>query len=94
MSAIFKFRLYIAGQGPNSLQALANLSAVGKEYLPGRHEIEVVDVLKDQQRALKDGVMLTPLLVKLSPAPVRKIVGNLSQREAVVQALNLPPPTP
>jgi circadian clock protein KaiB len=86
----FKFRLYVAGDGPNSLQAIANLNALCREHLPERHEIEIVDVLREQQRALADGVMLTPLLVKLSPAPIRKIIGTLSRREPVLQALGLP----
>ena len=87
--AVFQFLLYVAGEGPNSVHAAANLHAICREYLPERHKIEVVDVLKHQERALSDGVMLTPLLVKLSPGPIRKIVGNLSQREAVLRALDL-----
>ena len=90
--AQFKFRLYVAGDGPNSAQAVANLNALCQECLPERHEIEVIDVLREQTRALADGVMLTPLLVKLSPAPVRKITGTLSLREPVLQALGLPAP--
>lgn len=87
--AVFRFLLYVAGDGPNSVHAMANLRAICREYLPERHEIEVVDVLKDQERALSDKVMMTPLLVKLSPGTVRKIVGSLSQRDAVLQALDL-----
>ena len=87
--AVFRFLLYVAGEGPNSLHAMANLHAICREYLPERHEIEIVDVLKNQERALSDGVMMTPLLVKLSPGPVRKIIGSLSQRDAVLQALDL-----
>ena len=87
--AVCRFLLYIAGDGPNSVHALANLGEICREYLPHRHEIEVVDVLKEQGRSLKDGVLMTPLLVKLSPGPVRKIVGSLSHREAVLQALEL-----
>lgn len=86
---IFRFLLYVAGDGPNSVHATANLHAICREHLPERHEIEVVDVLQDQERALTDGVMMTPLLVKLSPAPVRKIVGSLGQRASVLQALGL-----
>jgi circadian clock protein KaiB len=87
--AVFRFRLYIAGEGPNSVHAVANLQAICRECLSDRHEIEIVDILKDQDRALADGVMMTPLLVKLSPAPVRKIVGSLSVRDSVLQALGL-----
>ena len=88
-STMFQFLLYVAGDGPNSAHAVSNLRAICREYLPERHQIEVVDVLTNQIRALTDGVMITPLLVKLSPGPVRKIVGSLSQRDAVLHALEL-----
>jgi circadian clock protein KaiB len=89
-TAEFKFRLYIAGDAPHSAQAIANLTALCLEHLDQRHAIEIVDVLCEPLRALTDGVMLTPLLVKLSPAPIRKITGSLSQRTMVLQALGLP----
>ena len=87
--AHFTFRLYVAGDGPNSAQAIANLNALCRELLAERHEIEVVDVLRDPQRALADGVLLTPMLLKLSPAPIRKIIGNLNQRNPILQALGV-----
>ncbi len=83
----FNFRLYIAGDAPNSMLAVTNLYAVCREYLPGRHEIEIVDVLREPQRALKEGVLLTPMLVRVSPDPTRKIVGNLSQSTPLMQML-------
>ncbi len=92
--APFQFRLYVAGGSPHSMQAIANLRALCRESLPEQHEIEVVDVLREPERALKDLVMLTPLLVKLSPLPVHQIVGSLSQRESVLQALGLAVPNP
>jgi circadian clock protein KaiB len=85
----FKFRLYVAGDAPNSVQAVANLRAVCHELLRGHHEIEIVDVLSDPKRALADGIVLTPTLVKFSPAPLRKIAGTLSQRQLLLQALQL-----
>jgi len=85
----YKFRLYISGLSPNSVQAVANLNALCREHLAGRHEIEIVDVLKDPKRALSDSVLLTPTLVKLSPAPERKMVGALSSKEAVLDMLGL-----
>jgi circadian clock protein KaiB len=87
--AKFKFRLYIAGQAPNSTRAAASLGALCREHLAGRHEIEVVDVFREPRRALADGIFMTPTLVKLAPAPVRRIVGTLSQTEAVLIALGL-----
>ena len=89
-TAQFKFRLYVTGDAPNSLQAIANLTSLCRQHLAQRHEIEVIDVLREPQRALADGVLLTPMLVKVSPAPVRKIIGNLSHFEPVMLTLGLP----
>lgn len=87
--AMFKFRLYVAGDALNSAQALANLSALCRAYLPDRHEIEIVDVFKEPKRALIDGILMTPTLLKLAPSPVRMVVGTLSQTQTVLQALGL-----
>ncbi len=86
----FKLRLYVTGNGPNSTQAVSNLRAICQAHLPERHEVEVVDVLLEPKRALADGVVLTPMLIKVSPAPVRMIIGNLSQQKAALIALGLP----
>jgi circadian clock protein KaiB len=86
---MFKFRLYVAGDAPNSAQARANLDAICRSYLPDWHDIEIVDVLREPKRALDDRVLMTPTLVKLSPSPSRRIVGTLSQTEPVLQALGL-----
>jgi circadian clock protein KaiB len=87
--AIFKFRLYVAGDAHNSAQALANLAAFCRTHLPDRHHIEVVDVFREPKRALADGILMTPTLVKLAPSPVRRIVGTLSQTQTVLLALEL-----
>jgi circadian clock protein KaiB len=89
-----ELRLYVAGEGPNSTQAIANLNALCREHLPDGHAIEVVDVLREPQRALADSVLLTPTLLKLSPLPVRRIIGNLNQRELLLHALGLPAVSP
>ena len=86
---MFKFRLYVAGDASNSAQALASLRALCRAHLPQRHEIEIVDVFEDPQRALTDGIFMTPTLVKLAPSPVRRIVGTLSQTQTVLRALGL-----
>ncbi len=87
--AMFKLRLYVAGDALNSAQALANLTALCRAHLPDRHEIEVVDVFKEPKRALIDGIFMTPTLVKFAPSPVRMIVGTLSETQTVLQALGL-----
>jgi circadian clock protein KaiB len=88
----FKFRLYVADHTPNSALALTNLTALCRAYLPDRHEIEIVDVFRTPERALLDGIFMTPALVKLAPSPVRRVVGTLSQTERTLQALGLEGP--
>ena len=89
LASKFHFRLYVAGESPNSLQAVANLHALCREHLLGQHEIEILDVVKHPKRALEDNVLLTPTLVKLSPKPVSRIIGNLSNTQTVLQACGL-----
>jgi circadian clock protein KaiB len=86
---IFKFRLYVAGDTPNSTQAKRNLAALCRENLPDRYEIEIVDVFREPERALADGIFMTPTLVKLAPSPLRKIVGTLNQTSSVLEALGV-----
>jgi len=86
---IFKFRLYVAGDTNNSVQAVANLTSICRAHLPDRHEIEIVDVFRNPKRALTDGIFMTPTLVKLAPSPARRIVGTLSQTVPLLHALGL-----
>jgi circadian clock protein KaiB len=83
----FRFRLYVAGATQNSAQAIANLTSLCEMYLPNSHEIELVDVFREQRRALEDRVFMTPTLVKLGPSPIQRIVGTLSQSPSVLQFL-------
>ena len=85
------FRAYLAGGAPNSVRALANLYALCRKHFPGSHRIEIIDVLKEPLRALRDGVMVTPTIVKVSPAPEQHIIGNLSEEQEILRALGLPP---
>jgi circadian clock protein KaiB len=87
--AMFKFRLYVAGNGLNSAQAIANLTALCGACLLNRHEVEIVDVFLEPKRALEDGIFMTPTLIKLAPSPTQKIIGTLSQIQPVLQALGL-----
>jgi circadian clock protein KaiB len=88
--AKYKFRLYVAGDAENSAQAMANLNAICRTQLLGRHDIEIVNVFREPKRALADGIFMTPTLVKLAPSPPpQRIVGTLSQTQPVLQALGL-----
>jgi circadian clock protein KaiB len=87
--AAFKFILFVAGDTENSALALGNLSAFCRTHLPNRHEIEVVDVIRQPKRAMKDGIFMTPTLVKAGPSPVRRIIGTLSEPHILLQVLGL-----
>lgn len=86
---MIRFRLYVAGEAPNSTQAIANLGAICRAHLIGRYEIEVIDVFRQPKRALAEGIFMTPTLVVRTPPPVRRIVGTLSQTQTVLLALGL-----
>jgi len=82
-------RLYIAGGSPRSLAALANLRKLCEDYLPGRHELEVVDLLQNPERAQADQILAVPTLVRRLPPPITKIIGDLSLKERVIVALDI-----
>jgi circadian clock protein KaiB len=82
-----RLRLYIAGNAPNSLRAIANVKAICGKYFASRNELEIVDVLDQPRRALADGVIVTPTLLKLSPPPVQRVVGDLSDTNQVLLTL-------
>ncbi len=85
----WRFRLYVAGAAPNSLLAIANLDLICERFLPGRYEVEIVDVLKEPMRTLKDNVYVTPTLIRLSPEPHIRIIGSLIDQKQVLLALGL-----
>ena len=86
----FALRLYVAGASPSSSRALSNLRAFCDKHLGGCPPVEVVDVVKDATQALADGVIVTPTLVRLAPAPPQKIVGDLSDEARLRVAFELP----
>lgn len=81
--------LYVAGQSPRSLRAFANLTNLCEQYLPGRYEIEVIDLMEDPARALTDDIVALPTLVRRLPAPLRKVIGDLSDVDRVLVGLRL-----
>ena len=86
---LYKFRLYVAGDATNSAQALANLKTLCRTHLLNHHHIEVVDVFREPARALADSIFMTPTLIRLAPAPIRRIVGTLSDTLIVLHAMGL-----
>ena len=85
----FSLRMYIAGEAPNSVRALANLAQLRERHLPVAHVVEIVDITLEPHRALTDGVFMTPTLMKLAPKPMCRIVGTVSDLQPVLAALGL-----
>ena len=82
-------RLYVAGDAPNSVAARANLRRLLAPYGPGAYSVEIVDCLRQPMRALQEGVLVTPMLVRLEPEPMRTIIGSLSDGARVLDTLGL-----
>ncbi|HUN88979.1 MAG TPA: circadian clock protein KaiB [Terriglobales bacterium] len=89
----WRLRLYVAGNTPNSIAAFANLKEICEKHLGGWYQIEVVDLLENPTLAKGDQIVAIPTLVRNLPFPVKKIIGDLSNRERVLVGLDLKPAT-
>ena len=85
----YVLRLYITGKTSHSLQAINNLETLCETELQGEYEIEVIDVLENPQLAEDQKILATPTLVRKLPVPLRKIIGDLSDRQKVLFGLDL-----
>ena len=92
LDEVWHLRLYTAGQSPRSLRAFANLKRLCDDRLAGHYEIEVVDLVENPSQARTDDILAIPTLVRRTPPPLRKIIGDLSDRERVCAGLRLPEP--
>jgi len=86
---VWDLRLYVAGQSPKALTAVANLKRICEEHLAGQYRIEIIDLLKNPQLAAGDQILALPTLVRKLPQPIRKIIGDLSNTERVLVGLDL-----
>lgn len=89
--AKWQLKLYVAGNTPKSVAALANLKRYCEQHLPGQYEIEVVDLLVNPQLAAGDQILAIPTLVRKVPVPIRKIIGDLSNEDKVLVGLDIKP---
>ena len=85
----YTLRLYVSGATPGSTRAIENVRAVCEEHLPGRYNLEVVDIYQQPGLAEDDRILATPTLVRRLPLPLRRLVGDLSEPERVLGRLNL-----
>lgn len=85
----YKLRLFITGSTPRSTRAIENMRRICKENLHGRYDLEVVDVYQNPEATRELQIIATPTLVKILPEPLRRIIGDLSDRERVLAGLDL-----
>jgi circadian clock protein KaiB len=85
----YVLKLYVAGNTPNSVRALKTLKTILEQEFQGVYALKVIDVLKNPQLAEEDKILATPTLSKILPPPVRRIIGDLSDREKVLIGLDL-----
>lgn len=89
----WNLRLYVAGQTPKSLTALANLKRICDEHMNGQYDIEVIDLMENPQLAQRDQIVAIPTLVRELPSPLKRIIGDLSNTERVLVGLDVVPRT-
>jgi len=86
---VYRFSLFVSGATSKSVRAITNIKAICDKHLPGKYQIEVVDIYQQPERLSKDQVVALPTLVKEHPLPIRKFIGDLSNTERVVNGLDL-----
>lgn len=89
VSKTWTLRLYIAGQTPKSVTALANLKRLCEKHLPGQYRIEVLDLLKHPELAENDQIVVIPTLIRKLPEPLKRIIGDLSDAERTMVGLDI-----
>jgi circadian clock protein KaiB len=87
----YKLRLFVTGSTPRSTRAIANMRKICEENLRGRYDLDVVDVYENPDATRELQIIATPTLVKILPEPLRRIIGDLSDKERVLAGLNLVP---
>jgi circadian clock protein KaiB len=91
MSENYALKLYVAGQTPKAVRAFSNLRKICEEHLKGRYSIEVIDLVENPALGRGDQILALPTLVRRLPAPIKKIIGDLSNTERVLVGLDLRP---
>ncbi len=86
----YVFRLYITGASPNSSRAIENLKAFCEKHLDNQYELQIIDVYQQPQIAKSVDIFALPLLIKQSPLPERRLIGDMSNSDKLLKSLNLP----
>jgi circadian clock protein KaiB len=86
---VLRLKLYIAGDSPNSVAAVRHLRALLSEYPTMQADLEIIDVLEHPEAGLKENILVTPTMLKVSPKPTRRIIGSLKDAAALRAALGI-----
>lgn len=87
----WELRLYVAGQTPKSLAAFANLKRICEAHLRGRYQLEIIDLLVNPELARADQIIAIPTLIRKLPPPVKRIIGDLSNKERTLVGMEVNP---
>lgn len=87
----YNLRLYVAGQTPKSVAAIANLKKLCDRHLAGRYNMQVIDLMKDPALAQRDQIVAIPTLIRHLPEPIKRVIGDLSNAERVLIGLDIVP---
>lgn len=87
----YQLRLYVTGNTPQSSRAIRNIKALCETHLKDRYVLTIVDLYEQPERARDAQIVAAPTLIRELPLPVRRLIGDLSQTERVLVALDLPP---
>lgn len=87
----YQLRLYVTGNTPQSSRAIANITALCETHLKGRYALTIIDLYEHKELARDHQILAAPTLIRELPLPVRRLIGDLSQEERVLVALDLPP---
>jgi circadian clock protein KaiB len=85
----FSLQLYISGSTPRSSKAVANIRSMCEQHLPGRYDLEVIDIYQQPEHAVLGQIIAAPTLIKRLPLPLRRLIGNLSDQKKLLVALNI-----
>jgi circadian clock protein KaiB len=91
-SDVYILRLYVSGVSPKSIRAIHNVKKICQEYLAGRYQLEIIDVYEKPKLAAGEEIIAVPTLIKKLPAPLRRLIGDMSNIKAFLLGMDLVPP--
>lgn len=87
----YVLRLFITGMTPNSKKAVENIKKICEEHLAGRYDLQVIDIYQQPLLAAEEQIFAAPTLIKMQPAPLKRLIGDMSDKAKVLASLNISP---